>query len=266
MAVRFQGGGTVRQGEGPVAPPTDPTVNIPIVTPEADDEGSSTSDGVIGGFDNYFLANRPIRYSGSTGGSTSPVSQFLYFDGDEWNLFQGRSPEYIASIQRQFVTMGWLDPSEVINGTWREAEADLMKQLMDTGNATNNAWSTVFGQYQRTAPPPSGGGRRGGGGGGAKAPTIRLSNPDDLRKAFRETARSITGGVFVDDAQIDGMVKAFQGQEASFQRKAIAGGTVTDPPSAQTFAEGEIEESDPGAVKGKRFADMASILEQIVGA
>lgn len=93
-----------------------------------------------------------------------------------------------------------------------------------------------------------------------------MSNPDDLKEVFRQAAYNTLGGRgFVDDAQIDQFVKAYQEQEIKAQRAAYDGGQVTDPPSASTMAEESVEAADPEGAEASRFAGYVGVLENLIG-
>lgn len=178
----------------------------------------------------------------------------------------GWSPERISDLQRLLSKASLLNPNSVNEmGTYDSATETAYKSLLVQSNRSGTdalltARRLGNAEAARRLKETE---RRNASGGGGRAPTIRLTNPEDLRQTFKQVARSLTGGVFIEDDQIENMVKAFQSQEASFQRAAIGGGTVTAPPNAQNFAAAELEKT--GGVTANRFAQMAGVLEDLVG-
>lgn len=194
-----------------------------------------------------------------------------YFDGDQsliWIAGQPvspstLSPETIAGLQAQYEQAGLLAEGSYTPGFWDEASVSANRNLLEEANISGLTARDVLGRRLQSAAdfasPSSGGGR-------SLPPTVRISNSDDLRSVFRQVARQQTGGVFAEDDQIEAMVTAFQNQERSFQQAAMSGGEVESAPSAQTFAENELESLDPGSAQANRFQQMTQVLNQIVGA
>ncbi|MCP4227366.1 MAG: hypothetical protein GY773_28815 [Actinomycetia bacterium] len=239
------------------APPDRTTIiwGDPTADPETPLGGWAPEDGL-----DPFGPIGPGRFGS---GSIDP-----YYAGDEF-LPAGWSPERVSDLQKQLAKAGWLNPDSVAEfGTFDSTTSSAFRNLLEQSNRSGKDWLTTLRSNMTTTArrrlEASTAARQTGGGG--RAPTIRLSNPDDLRATFRQVARAQTGGVFVEDDQIEAMVSAFQAQEASFQRAAIGGGTVTAPPRADTFAATELEAINPGGATANRFAQMAGALEQIVGA
>ena len=182
----------------------------------------------------------------------------------------GWSPEAVSDLQKRLAKGGWLNPSNVVSwGTYDTSTQNAFKDVLVQSNRTG----THYAQTMRSSAKElaklrsramSGGG--GGGGGGGRAPSIRLTNPDDLRDTFRQVARSQTGGVWVEDDQIEAMVKAYHAEETRAQQAAAAGGTFVSQASPQTFGAEQLEEVDQGGAMASRFAQMASVLEELAGA
>jgi hypothetical protein len=57
-----------------------------------------------------------------------------YDPGDNWSLFAGMSPEFIAAEQRKLVELGALESADVIEGIWGEAEGEVMERMMARAN------------------------------------------------------------------------------------------------------------------------------------
>lgn len=203
-------------------------------------------------------------------GFTQGVTLSRYFENDQGYIWANgsrvtpasMSPEAIANYQRSFVSAGLLSEGSYSPGAWDDASIAANRVLLRTANVNGATAPQMLAALQRGAASraPS------GGGGGRIAPTIRLTNRDDLKAAFRQVARQVSGGIFVEDDQIDGMVDAFHDKERSYQRALARGGGETEAaPSAQTFAETSLGELDEGGAEANRFQAMASAMTQLVG-
>lgn len=200
-----------------------------------------------------------------------------YYAGDEYTIPNSWSVERRASVQYRLVSSGWLDPGKIaVEGDWGVATARAFASVLSQANATGTSWRVALDrslgaaqdfrrdqersdQLDASRRLPSG-----GGGGARRAPfQARVSNPDDLRATFKEVARQATGGVFVDDAQIENMVTTFQANERRSQRQAYDGGEVVDAPSANAVFEDKV---DDGSIEANRFAQITALLMQETGA
>ncbi len=245
-----------------------------------DDDDDLPGPSFIGGFGLDYIAGRPPlqvpganpAFSSSVVGATKAFTatgefvgtgyQSRYIKNDEYGLFANVSPQYVFNVQSDLIAAGYLDVDDVREfGKWGDSEAGAMKDIMEVANGSNRSWQNVLGGAKQSGMAR----RASGGGGGRIAPTIRLTNTDDLKATFRRVARQTTGGVFVDDSQLDAMVEAYHQKERAYQRSLVGGGgTAEAAPSAGTFAETSLEEMDPGAAQGSRFAQMTAVLGSLV--
>lgn len=181
----------------------------------------------------------------------------LYMDGDEWNP-ASQSPDVIAEIQRRMVGAGLLTGSYRI-GVWDSSTRSAYRELLgyanalgiDDGTALDRYTATGMGQQDATPRAPL---------------TVRLSHPDDIKAALRATFKDRLGQGNIDPAKLDAMVAAYQGNERSFQQQAYnaaeSGGTVTEPPSADTFADIEAKKADPTAYDSRKVVGAADYLSR----
>lgn len=209
-----------------------------------------------GGLD-YRNPNMQVGYDIEAGVSFSMSN---YFVGDEWAP-QGWGPAQIADLQEAMVAAGLLS-GDYNAGVWMDESANAFKKLLAHANRSGVGYEEALMQLASSNTKNL----RGSGGGGRAPFQARLSNPDDLKEVFKQSAYNLLGGQgFVDEGQLDTMVKAYQEHEVKAQRAAYGGGTVVDPPSAQTFAKEQIEEIDPAGAEATRFAGYTSVLERLIG-
>jgi len=188
-----------------------------------------------------------------------------YYEGDEYALISGMgaSPETIAAIQARMAEAR-LMPKDYRIGTWDADTTDAFKYVLAYANQTTTDWQTALDsllQGSASLPPIA----------GPKGPvfTARLTNSDDVKKAFKDVTYQLLGGQFVDPAQADAFVESFHAQELGAQRAAFnaatgGGGTVEEAPNIGTAAETQIEATDMAGVQAKRYNDLAGVLGNIL--
>lgn len=181
-----------------------------------------------------------------------------------------RSPAFIGEIQYALLASGLIDPkSDYIPNVMDSVTQSAMSKVLGYANRAGVTWEQALEEMMQ------GGMERmsaRSGGGGARGPvfTPRLSNPDDLKKLFRQTAYNMLGGQFIADDQQQAFVDAYHqielgAQRAAFDAQVGGGGTVVDAPNPSTTAQQQVEEIDPMGVKAKRINDYASMFERLIG-
>ena len=188
-----------------------------------------------------------------------------FFDGDEYIPAQ-QSAEDRARLQMLMYRLGILSKDFQL-GVWdaptRLAYRGVLEfangaGITDVGLALRQYGESIDVSKMRNGEQPK------------RAPlVIRKTSPDELRRVF-EAAASQALGERAPAEEIERMVRAYQGQEAAFQRQAwdatYEGGTLTEPPSAETFAMDQFEETRPietGAfeVADRVAQDFTSLLD-----
>ena len=229
-----------------------------------EDEDGPSPIGVPEDFRVQTFPNAQFRSRGNLTPVERNAGRPQYFEGDELEIARWSTPQTVAWQQA-------MDEVGLLTGNYTLGAPDnktttAYKNLLAVANRLGQTPDQVLGGML-SAQSQFGSGS-GGGGGGARALPIRLSNPDDLKKAFGRVARETTGVGHADDELLDRMVAAFQEAERSFQTQANtqSGGTITDAPSFETFAEKFIDESQPGGRAAKKYADAAQVMMQSMGA
>lgn len=183
---------------------------------------------------------------------------YIWFD-DRARVPNAMSPESVALYQDKMVRAGLLDEDNFTRGVWDAASVDANRGLLRIANVNGASAAAMLAYLAEMGGPVKDDG-------GKVAPTIRLTNRDDLKATFKQVAQTKTGGVFVEDDQIERMVDAYHKSERVYQKALARGGEVGAAPSAQTFAEMSLEEQDPGGATANRFQKMTSVLSQLMGA
>ncbi len=105
--------------------------------------------------------------------------------------------------------------------------------------------------------------------GPSRAPfTAQVSNPDELRRFFKEAVVGLTGANR-GTVDVDAMVEAYQAVQRNAQAAAYnaapGGGVVEQAPSAEAFAQDQIEQAAPTEVQSRSVVDRAGDLLGMLG-
>lgn len=219
----------------------------------------------------------PARQVRSTGAypDTRPGEYMGYFPGGQLKdtrtgqqalgYMYGLAPKDLSQLQ-QMLYLGGLYGS----GYYGKTPQQLALGVAD--DDTYGAWKSLVQQSARSGIPifqllgqlaGSGGAQRlnagAGGGGSQRAPlAIRQTSPDDIKAVAEKVAQEVYGET-ATPAVVGRIVNAYHLAEASYQRAAYAasyaGGTVTEPPTLETFATDQLEQADPTAAGAHTVAD-----------
>ena len=100
--------------------------------------------------------------------------------------------------------------------------------------------------------------------GGGSVQRYRLTNPTDIKVAIRAIAQDALGRG-LDDGDVNRLVKLFQQEELSAQKKYQAGGVVTDAPSAQQFVQSKIQQDFGEEVSTRKLDQLFQGVDQALG-
>ena len=177
---------------------------------------------------------------------------------DDLDRIAGLSPEYLTQLQYSLQNAGLIKTFR--KGLWSETEDNAMASVFAYANRQGLLWEDALADFASNAELIGGAGA-----GAGRQFTARLSNPDDLRKAFTQSLYDAQGGRFFDDTQMQQMIDAYQQIEYGAQRAAFDNaGTVTEPPTAQTFAREEAKKTDAAGVEAAGIADYGQIFEELI--
>ena len=224
-------------------------------------------------------AGGPSDIIGADGSYVPPgppgASPFVYGDA-QTILYNSKSPQEIASIQSVLAEAGVL--RNYTNGRVDEDTINAYEEVLRISNSEGKAPSVVLREMSATnfarnlgANVARAGDRiaQGASAGPTRAPfTARVSNPNDLKRYFRDAVKNATGE-YRGQVDIDQMVEAYQAIERNSQAAAYnaapSGGTVTDAESAESFAERTIGEVAPQQVQTRDVVDRAGQLFDMLG-
>ena len=181
--------------------------------------------------------------------------------GDDRRKAASLSAESIAGYQMNMVVAGLLGEGSYQPGAWDKASIDANKELLQIANANGRtatsmlnwlAHNSTFGEDEE--------------GEGAFLPTRVVADTETLKEITRQVARSRTGGVFLDDAEIEKITSGYQQAQRDQDARLRQGGGETEAlPSAEVFAAGEIEKINPGGATANRFQSLTRTFMGLVG-
>jgi len=251
------GGGGSSGGSKPIGVPED----YSITKPRYEDE--------------RFIPTHLLNQRGGLRQIGSQQVKPIYKDGDE--LVPARfSPDRIVQLQFLMHGVGLLGSFR--RGVWdaesQAAYKDLLAYANVRGTTSQQALNELTEQAQSAGTFGIGGkgyfdpvtgewvADPSGSGVSQRQPlVIRQSDPLELEKVFDDAVIKTLGQGWSRN-QIQGMVRAYQQMEAERQRQAyntdLTGGTVTDVPSPEAFAQNYAQQQDPQGAETSRFLDVAS--------
>jgi hypothetical protein len=176
-------------------------------------------------------------------------------------------PGAIRQIQNGLIAAGLMDDDDGYTpNVFDETTMDAFSVVLGYANRAGIDWETAFEELVQ------GGAERLSKRKGARGPvfTARLSNPDDLKKVFRQAAYNVQGGQFVPPDQEQAFIDAYHqleygAQRAVFDSQVGGGGTVIEAPSAQTLAEDQAEAADPVGAQARRLGSYAQVIGEMIG-
>lgn len=94
---------------------------------------------------------------------------------------------------------------------------------------------------------------------GSGLPTIRLNDPDTLKKAFTGGAQSALGRS-LSEQEMTKLVEAYNQLDRQYQMGTTKGGTVMQPPNAEVFAETQAEKLSPEEAEANDYSSYIGVL------
>ncbi len=289
---------TTTTGTIPTLPPEQqgPTdmnqVIADILSGAGGDATSPTPIGVGPGFQvqqPYGNQTRGQRAPGSHGfdlggGPGSRVVGPRYFADDEYAPANYK-PNIIASMQRDMASVGLYDQNaSLISGDWGEESASAFRRLLAYANQHGMPWQIALNHLRAQIQGTQGGALAGGTGGrfridrngnlvpfdqpADREPLVtHTTDPRTLNILFRELSMNLLGQALSPD-QVTSMTAAYNQMEAQRQQEAynaqVAGGSVLDIPSPESFGQAQLEAEHPQEVATNKGLNYMSDAMQML--
>jgi hypothetical protein len=97
--------------------------------------------------------------------------------------------------------------------------------------------------------------------GGSGLPTIRLNDPDTLKKAFTGGAQSALGRS-LSEQEMTKLVEAYNQLDRQYQMGTTTSGAVMQPPNAEVFAETQAEKLSPEEAEANDYMNYMGVLSK----
>lgn len=170
-----------------------------------------------------------------------------------------------ARLQRAMFNIGLYGNDKVQLGSWSARDQAVFAALLTYANVEGRIWQEQLAHWQRRPPTelleqiaaaqP-------------KKPTIRVTNPLDIRLAAGNVAADAVGGGVPDF--VAAAAPGYQAQERLAQQGVVAdqemggGGTVTDAPSMESYLLDKLRREKPIDVAGHSFVKAFDVFAQMM--
>jgi hypothetical protein len=131
------------------------------------------------------------------------------------------------------------------------ARSAMAEFLNNVANANGVTYKTAFQILEGTPQVQSA---------GKKAPSVRVTSPDDLKVVFRKASTDLLG-YEIDDATAQKFAKTYQQMEIAEAQKQAAGGVFTSAASSSTVAEQQILKQFQPEAQSFAAANYAQIMD-----
>jgi hypothetical protein len=163
--------------------------------------------------------------------------------------------EYIGSVYAEMSTLSDADRSKNYSILYKygfitgdpgfyQNQLEGIANLLDYANKMGVTAERALLEIQKGRPVQ-------GVGGGAPR-RYRVSSPDDLKVIAKKVAQETIGRAFTDD-EANKFVAAYQGREVQAQQQYYGGGTVTEAPSPDVYAQQFAQQIAPTEANGYKF-------------
>lgn len=195
-----------------------------------------------------------IRYEGFLAIDPATGQQSLqpkYFDNDQFAVVGSYGEPQRTILAKRLQTAG------VLSKSWRTGDplsdvANALGKVMYQANFTGSTWDQQLAFYEKNPIGDSSGALK----------SYRVSNAMTLKETFRNVAAQTLGRRDLPEEMLQNMVTSYQQQEEQYQRRIAGGGVAAEAPSAQVFAEKQIEKRNPDEAMAFRFAEYAQAFEK----
>ena len=166
-------------------------------------------------------------------------------------ILQSMSPELRNGILKELAKK---DPNYKPGNGRSDADINKFADVLLFGNVAGLPWDQAYQQYLKTVPDSMS---------TKKAPSIRITSPDDLRVVFRKTAEDLLGRQ-VSGMEADQFIKTYNQMEVATGMKQDAGGTYTAEASPGTIAEKRIKKQFGQEAQAFKASGFASIMDNMI--
>lgn len=169
-------------------------------------------------------------------------------------ILQQTDPKKIRYVLDGLAARGAYGSSGKVDGILTDKSRAAFADLLIYANVAGLPWDQAYQEYIQKVPPGQVGG---------KAPSIRVTNKEEVLLAVKKAAQDLLGVQLSpeDEAPI---AEAFRQREIRQGRLAAGGGVYEDAPSAALFAEQQIRKTRGAEVQVQSMANFADIMDNVI--
>jgi len=166
-------------------------------------------------------------------------------------ILQSMNPELLNGILKELAKK---NPNYKPGNGRSDSDINAFSDVLLFANVAGLPWDQAYSQYLKTVPDSMS---------TKKAPSIRITSPDDLRVVFRKTAEDLLGRQ-VSGMEADQFVKTYNQMEVATGMKQDAGGTYTAEAAPGTVAETQIKSQFGQEAQAFKASGFASIMDNMI--
>lgn len=215
---------------------------------------------------NWLLETAKNRGAGDASSAGKDRVGIRYFDTDTLVPLKW-SEERRAELQRALYDLGLYGNEKIRLGVWGARDQAAFAEILQAANVEGRTWADQLTHWQRV--PPLDLIEEISGSMGRTRPTIRLTNPVDIRRSARDTAARSMG--FSDPEFTASAVADYQAMERAEQQRIIndqeagGGGEVANAPSLDAYMQERFERERPVQTVAGRVLGGLNLIAQRLG-
>lgn len=211
----------------------------------------------------FAFAGIPQNFLPGSGKLPKPVKDpktgaisYTYYDLnlDANVIYQSMSPEVRKTVFTGLAQKGLYGSSSPNRNP--DTDKRVLSDLLLYANIAGLEWQKAYEDYVKNVPNSSG---------GKKAPSVRVTSPDDLKVVFRKASTDLLG-YEVDDATAKRFAQSYRQLEITEGQRQAAGGVFESAAAPSTVAEQQILKQFKPEAQSFAAGNLASIMDQSIKA
>lgn len=166
-------------------------------------------------------------------------------------ILNSLSPESRKQILTGLATKGAYGSQQPGNG-FEEKDKNAFADLLEYANIVGLPYAEAYRDFMQRVPSSTS---------LKKAPSVRLTSPDDLKVVFRKASQDLLG-YELDDATAQRFTKSYQQMEMAEGQRQAAGGAYVSAAAPSTVAEQQIRKQFGAEVQAVQAGDYAAIMDR----
>jgi len=166
-------------------------------------------------------------------------------------ILNALSPDNRKQILTGLATRGAYGSQQPGNG-FEEKDKNAFADLLEYANIVGLPYAEAYRDFMQRVPASTT---------TKKAPSVRLTSPDDLKVVFRKASQDLLG-YELDDATAQRFAKSYQQMEMVEGQRQAAGGAYVSAAAPSTVAERQIRKQFGAEVQAVQAGDYAAIMDR----